>query len=119
MARKLVVGCLLIAAVAGCRVCDHPYDYCGPVIDSNYHPLGPRAGSVMHGDGAPIEAIPAPPPIPTPPASAPSDSGVVPGDSTEMPGTDTGFVLPHGDSPPAMGDMETISVMRSRLRYAR
>jgi hypothetical protein len=58
---------LLILALGGCRTCDNPYDYCGPVVDSGYHPAGPRAGS-PGGDiiGAPVvgEQIPAPPPTP-------------------------------------------------------
>jgi hypothetical protein len=115
---------MLAAAITGCRTCDNPYDYCGPVVDAGFHPAGFRAGSAMAAEATTFETIPAPPPRPTPPASepptpAPADSA--PLDEFEMPRTDTGFVRPMLDAPPTMGDSGTISVMRprSRLRYAR
>jgi len=39
-----------IAFSAGCRMCAHPYDYCGPVdtgCADNCCPNGPRAGSLF------------------------------------------------------------------------
>ncbi len=35
MARTILAGCLigLLAISAGCKMCAHPYDYCGPTFD--------------------------------------------------------------------------------------
>ncbi len=47
------IGLLLMAA--GCTMCAHPYDYCGPVVDGpcgcSCDPLA-RAGSILSGGGA-------------------------------------------------------------------
>ena len=51
MALGLGVVAVLLA-VAGCTMCCHPYDYCGPVYDDcGYHSCSPcsRAGSVLSG----------------------------------------------------------------------
>ena len=49
----------LLAATAGCKMCSHPFDECGPVWDGppgadckNCNPQY-RAGSVLYGSGAP------------------------------------------------------------------
>jgi hypothetical protein len=42
----------ILLASAGCRMCGHPYDYCGPVYDSgDCQPCGShsRAGSILSG----------------------------------------------------------------------
>lgn len=51
MSRALYAGCLVgwvVLAAAGCRMCAHPYDYCGPIVGD---PLGccptARAGSIL------------------------------------------------------------------------
>ena len=104
MARRLILAILLgLAPLSGCTMCDNPYDGDGPVIDANFHPAGFRSGS---RPGAPLamptiapETIPTPPPPPMDPSEGESDPGP--------------------DQPPEMDDMETTSVMRPRLRYAR
>ena len=54
----------LVAATAGCSMCSHPYDYCGPVHSGgcNGHACnGPRAGSIRAMGGpvfAPHLALP-------------------------------------------------------------
>ncbi len=75
--KRLVIGSLLAAALSGCRTCDNPYDYCGPVIDGHYQ----GDGETMPGEGPTMgpPAIPSPPPeTPTPPrgnASEPTPAG--------------------------------------------
>ncbi len=71
MHRKyLIATCLLIAASAGCRICDSPYDYCSPVVDSAYDGASyegtPHDG--MHHEGGPeyYEEGPAVEQVPTP-----------------------------------------------------
>ncbi len=80
----LALSCVL-ASAAGCTMCCHPYDYCGPVFQgSTCSPVcsNVRAGSILEG-GAPAnysarETVPAelkPTPAPTRAAAvAPSDS---------------------------------------------
>jgi hypothetical protein len=101
MARRFLLALLVgFIPVAGCRTCDNPYDYCGPVVDAQFHPAGLRSGSrTATPMGAP-EVIPPPPPPPTAPA-------------------DEGNIDPNVDEPPAVEEMDTTSVMRPRLRYAR
>ena len=38
MLRKFGVLALLVCAAVGCRMCDSPYDYCGPVVPNQPHP---------------------------------------------------------------------------------
>jgi hypothetical protein len=90
---------LITAATCGCRTCDNPYDYCGPVVDSPSGMMGFRSGSRMTSPGVAPEEIPTPPPPPTSPSTAPD-------------------VAPS-DDPPTLGEMDMTSAMRSRLRYAR
>ena len=55
MALSLGVAAVLLA-VAGCTMCCHPYDYCGPVYDDcGCHSCSPcyRAGSVLSGSPEP------------------------------------------------------------------
>ncbi|MDZ4821403.1 MAG: hypothetical protein SGJ20_20770 [Planctomycetota bacterium] len=59
MTRFLIAGVLACAAFSGCRICDSPYDYCGPVLDSRFDG-GPVTQSGEWMD-APGEPIPAPP----------------------------------------------------------
>jgi hypothetical protein len=43
---------LIVAAGSGCRMCDHPYDYCGPVFDGHCGAScdpSYRAGSILSG----------------------------------------------------------------------
>ncbi len=99
MSRVAAAIVVFVVAFAGCKTCDSPYDYCGPVVDSDYHPAGPRAGSPGTGlIGTPIvgETIPSPPP--SPPSRPRQD------------------VRP--EMPPAGGDLPGPSVM-SRPRYSR
>ena len=56
----------LIAVTSGCAMCDHPYDYCGPLFTGGCDGeccVGPRAGSIraMGGPDVPYyeEAPPA------------------------------------------------------------
>jgi hypothetical protein len=46
------IGLMLLAA--GCTMCAHPYDYCGPVVDGpcacSCDPLA-RSGSILSGGG--------------------------------------------------------------------
>jgi hypothetical protein len=65
MVRKLSVWTGLLAAVtaasalAGCSMCQAPYDYSSPVIDgtvSSTTPPGGRAGSAISG-GAPVMTV--------------------------------------------------------------
>jgi hypothetical protein len=103
MARRWTFG-LLLFAVLGCRTCDNPYDYCGPVVESGHHPVGYRAGGGMSSRMiSPDELSPeeiTPPPAPP---SRPSMPEIAP-----------------EDAPPTMrDDTESTSAMRSRLRYAR
>jgi hypothetical protein len=66
MLRILLAGGLLAAVMltTGCRMGEHPYDYCGPVWSQgrclNCNP-DYRAGSVLNGGPAsgPLEPIPA------------------------------------------------------------
>jgi hypothetical protein len=40
----------LVAVTAGCTMCDHPYDYCGPTVSGRCGPAcgaEPRAGSIL------------------------------------------------------------------------
>ena len=100
MFRRYSLAILLFTATAsGCRTCDNPYDYCGPVVDSESGMMGVRSGSRALSPGIPAEEIPTPPPPPTAPSTTP---GVAP-----------------TDDPPPMGEMEATSAMRTRLRYAR
>jgi hypothetical protein len=100
MFRRYSIAVLLFTAtVSGCRTCDNPYDYCGPVVDSSFDQVGLRAGSRMSSPGIAPEEIPAPPPPPTAPPASPD-------------------VAPS-DDPPPLGEMDMTSAMRSRLRYAR
>jgi hypothetical protein len=92
------------ATLAGCTMCDNPYDYTGPVIDSAFDPLGRRSGSIAGPPAATPEPIPAPPSPPTPP----DQNNAKPGNAE-----------PNGNASPPMADIETNSVMGSRLRYAR
>jgi hypothetical protein len=93
---------LLILALGGCRTCDNPYDYCGPVVDSGYHPAGPRAGSpgseIM---SAPVMGEPIPTPPPTPPTRP-----TPPGEQVRP------------EVPPLSDDLPGPSVM-TRPRYSR
>jgi hypothetical protein len=45
----------ILYAVAGCRMCSHPYDYCGPVYDRGCQSCCPpeRAGSVLEATAQP------------------------------------------------------------------
>jgi len=47
--RSKIISTVLLALSAlssGCAMCDNPYDYCGPVVDSgDYHPQGYVANS--------------------------------------------------------------------------
>jgi hypothetical protein len=105
MVRRFIFVLLLASASPGCRTCDNPYDYCGPVVDTRLHATDLRAGGAMSSDAMNAEAVPTPPGIPTPPTSAPR--------------TNSGDPQPNDDAPPMMSGAETDSVMRSRLRYAR
>jgi hypothetical protein len=99
LGRSLFAILIVTAVAGGCRTCDNPYDYCGPVVDSDSGLMGFRSGSSMASPGMAPEEIPSPPPPPT----APSDSpGVAP-----------------SDAPRPTSDMDTTSAMRTRLRYAR
>ncbi|MEX2140373.1 MAG: hypothetical protein WD894_14005 [Pirellulales bacterium] len=101
MARRLILALLVgFVPAAGCTTCDNPYDDCGPVVDADFHPAGFRAGSRTATPMVAPETIPTPPP----PPMAPAD--------------ENGFE-PDMDEPPEMEDMDTTSVMRPRLRYAR
>jgi len=45
----------LVAAVSGCKICQSPYDYCGPVYDNGRCGRGacanaPRAGSILSAE---------------------------------------------------------------------
>ena len=103
MARRWTFG-LLLSAILGCRTCDNPYDYCGPVVESGHHPAGFRAGGGMTSRMISPEEI-SPDAVTPPPAppSRPSAPRVAP-----------------DDAPPVMRDgMKSTSAMRSRLRYAR
>jgi hypothetical protein len=91
---------LFTASPCGCRTCDNPYDYCGPVVDSPSGMMGFRSGSRTASPGVAVEEIPTPPP---PPPTAPSNSPDV----------------APSDDPPALGEMDMTSAMRTRLRYAR
>jgi hypothetical protein len=61
MRRLLALLPLLMMAAGGCRMCASPYDYCGPVVDSNccggpggYGPnVAPNQGENYY-EGAPI-----------------------------------------------------------------
>lgn len=60
---------VLLLVVAGCTMCCHPYDYCGPVHDCTNEcpPDGPstsRYGSILSGNGQTVEEL-----TPTPEAS--------------------------------------------------
>lgn len=68
MLRRLMFGLLVAGTVAGCRTCDCPYDYTGPVVDSGHYG-GYRAGSGSTGGvvSGTLESIPAPSPQPMPP----------------------------------------------------
>ena len=51
---RTVLGLSVVAVlltVAGCRMCQHPYDYCGPVYDRGCDACCPdcRAGSILSG----------------------------------------------------------------------
>jgi hypothetical protein len=101
MARRLLLALFVgLVPASGCTTCDNPYDYCGPVVDASFHPAGLRSGSRTAMPSVAPEMIPTPPSPPMAPA-------------------DEGDVQPDMDQPPEMGDLETTSVMRSRLRYAR
>jgi hypothetical protein len=101
MARRLILALVVgFAPVSGCRTCDNPYDDCGPVVDAGFHPAGFRAGSRTATPMAAPETIPAPP---SPPMS-PSDESDLEPDMNER---------------PEMEELDTTSVMRPRLRYAR
>jgi hypothetical protein len=89
---------LFTATACGCRTCDNPYDYCGPVVDSESGMMGFRSGSRASTTGVAVEEIPTPPPPPTAPSTTP---GIAP-----------------ADDPPPMGEMDMTSAMRTRLRYA-
>jgi hypothetical protein len=100
MFRRYSLALLLFTATAsGCRTCDNPYDYCGPVVDSDSGMTGFRSGSRASAPGIAPEEIPTPPPPPTPPSASPGPA--------------------PSDAPPSMGEAETTSAMRTRLRYAR
>jgi hypothetical protein len=53
MVRRVMAWSLvaIISAIVGCRMCCHPYDYCGPVWDRGCQSCCPhvRAGSVLAG----------------------------------------------------------------------
>lgn len=105
MARRFVLA-LLVAFIplTGCTTCDNPYDECGPVIDANFHPAGFRSGSTL---AAPMSTpTVAPESIPTPPAQ-PTDPSI------------DGDPEPDMSPPPEMEKLDSTSVMRPRLRYAR
>jgi hypothetical protein len=100
MFRRYSFAILLFTAMAcGCRTCDNPYDYCGPVVESESGMMGYRSGSRMSSPGVAPEEIPTPPPPPTAPPTSP---GIGP-----------------SDDPPSLGEMDMTSAMRTRLRYAR
>jgi hypothetical protein len=90
---------LFTVSPCGCRTCDNPYDYCGPVVESPSGMMGFRSGSRTASPGVAVEEIPTPPPPPTAPSNSPD-------------------VAPS-DDPPALGEMDMTSAMRTRLRYAR
>jgi hypothetical protein len=101
MARRLLLAFLVgLVPASGCTTCDNPYDYCGPVVDAGFHPTGLRSGSRTAMPTVAPETIPAPP--------SPS---VAPGVEED--------IEPDMDQPPEMDELETTSVMRPRLRYAR
>ena len=101
MARRLLFALFVgLFSASGCTTCDNPYDDCGPVVDAGFHPAGLRAGSLTAMPTVTPEVIPAPP-------------------SPPMAPTDEGDIEPDMDQPPEMEDLETTSVMRPRLRYAR
>ncbi len=103
MARRLVLFAAILFAAAGCRTCNNPYDYCGPVVDSSFHPLGSRAGSVMAGNTAiAAEVVPSPISPPAPP-TPPRSNSVAPD------------AAPGNDAPPALENTSTNSVMRPRF----
>ena len=54
MSRALYAGCFLgwLIMAAGCAMCAHPYDYCGPVIDDPQACCpNARAGSILAPNG--------------------------------------------------------------------
>ena len=61
--RRTIWAVLLAGAAAGggCRMCQNPYDYTGPVVDSNCPNCGySRSGSVLAGsNGGYVEGDPA------------------------------------------------------------
>jgi hypothetical protein len=66
---------LLLASLAGCNICQSPFDYCGPVIGPHGFPnreFGARAGSAFapmsdspQSDTSAVSPTPASPPGPT------------------------------------------------------
>ena len=59
----LSLGMLTLSGLfSGCAMCDNPYDYCGPVVDSgDYHPGGHVASApetMMPPSQADIQSVP-------------------------------------------------------------
>lgn len=64
MSRLAIASMLLsLAAATGCRMCAHPYDYCGPIVSQGCHGMQChetyRAGSIL-SEAGPMEGAPIP-----------------------------------------------------------
>jgi len=63
---RLGIALLLLgaAAIVGCRMCAHPYDYAGPVMDGQCESCGVpggRAGSILSPGVQPVGEVQLPP----------------------------------------------------------
>lgn len=69
---------LLLLALCGCRMCQDPWDYSGPVQGSPSIPYGAtttRSGSVLNGGPAPASSPTAAPDMPQPPTMPSTTEG--------------------------------------------
>ncbi len=79
--RRLLTLLSLVIAASGCRMCSSPYDYCGPVVDSDccgYPGGGPAMGANQGGaiyENAPVTN------------GTPTEATVIDGDSAPVPPT--------------------------------
>lgn len=81
MSRAGFAGLLLglIVLSAGCRMCAHPYDYCGPTFTGGgpCPPTEPRAGSVLAAGATPVSEPATSQPSPAAPSATSTQSGTI------------------------------------------
>lgn len=66
-------GGLMVLSLAGCTMCCHPYDHCGPVYENGCHSCSQgRVGSILEGGEELLPVPNTPSPTPAPPKATSS-----------------------------------------------